>query len=211
MSAPVIPIGARGGPIVGIDLGTTNSLVSVLQGGRPVVLPNGLGQGLTPSAVSIDDRGEVLVGAPALARLAAAPERTATAFKRDMGTERKYTLGPQTFSAPELSALVLKSLRADAEAARTEATAIVDEARRDADEVKRRIEEDGRAESAAMIERARREIGIAKETAVKELYILAAQLTTQAASKVLRREIQPSDHERLIRDAMQELSDLKRN
>lgn len=96
-------------------------------------------------------------------------------------------------------------------AARGEATAIVDEARRDADVVKRRIEEEGRAEANALIERARREIGIAKETAVKELYILAAQLTTQAASKVLRREIQPSDHERLIRDAMQELSDLKRN
>lgn len=96
-------------------------------------------------------------------------------------------------------------------AARGEATAIVDEARRDADVVKRRIEEEGRAEANALIERARREIGIAKETAVKELYILAAQLTTQAASKVLRREIQPSDHERLIRDAMRELSDLKRN
>jgi F-type H+-transporting ATPase subunit b len=96
-------------------------------------------------------------------------------------------------------------------AARGEATAIVDEARRDADVVKRRIEEEGRAEANALIERARREIGIAKETAVKELYVLTAQLTTQAASKVLRREIQPSDHERLIRDAMNELSDLKRN
>lgn len=96
-------------------------------------------------------------------------------------------------------------------AARGEATAIVDEARRDADVVKRRIEEEGRAEANALIERARREIGIAKETAVKELYVLTAQLTTRAASKVLRREIQPSDHERLIRDAMQELSDLKRN
>jgi F-type H+-transporting ATPase subunit b len=96
-------------------------------------------------------------------------------------------------------------------AARGEATAIVDEARRDADVVKRRIEDEARHEANLMLERARREIGIAKETAVKELYILAAQLTTQAASKVLRREIQPSDHERLIRDAMQELSDLKRN
>ena len=96
-------------------------------------------------------------------------------------------------------------------AARGEATAIVDEARRDADEVKRRIEAEARSEANLMLERARREIGIAKETAVKELYILAARLTTQAASKVLRREIQPSDHERLIRDAMQELSDLQRN
>ena len=96
-------------------------------------------------------------------------------------------------------------------AARGEATAIVDEARRDADVVKHRIEEEARSEANLMIERARREIGIAKETAVKELYILAAQLTTKAASKVLRREIQPSDHERLIRDAMQELSDLSGN
>ena len=96
-------------------------------------------------------------------------------------------------------------------AARGEATAIVDEGRRDADEVKRRIEAEARNEANLLIERARREIDIAKETAVKELYILAARLTTQAASKVLRREIQPSDHERLIRDAMQELSDLQRN
>lgn len=96
-------------------------------------------------------------------------------------------------------------------AARSEATAIVDEARRDADAVKRRIEDDARAEAGLVLERARREIGLAKETAVKELYILTAQLTTRAASKVLRREIQPSDHERLIRDAMQELSELKRN
>jgi F-type H+-transporting ATPase subunit b len=96
-------------------------------------------------------------------------------------------------------------------AARGEATAIVDEARRDADVVKRRIEDEARHEANLMLERARREIGIAKETAVKELFVLAARLTTQAASKVLRREIQPSDHERLIRDAMQELSDLKRN
>jgi molecular chaperone HscC len=117
VSASLSVVGGRSGPIVGIDLGTTNSLVSVLQGGRPVVLPNAVGSGLTPSAVSIDDRGEVLVGAPALERLATAPERTATAFKRDMGTDRRYTLGDKTFSAPELSALVLKSLRADAEAA----------------------------------------------------------------------------------------------
>ncbi len=96
-------------------------------------------------------------------------------------------------------------------AARGEATAIVDEARRDADVVKRRIEDEARGEANLMLERAKREIGIAKETAVKELYILTAQLTTRAASKVLRREIQPSDHERLIRDAMQELADLKRN
>ena len=96
-------------------------------------------------------------------------------------------------------------------AARGEATAIVDEGRRDADEVKRRIEAEARNEANLLIERARREIDIAKETAVKELYIQAAQLTTRAASKVLRREIQPSDHERLIRDSMRELSDLKRN
>jgi len=104
-------------PIVGIDLGTTYSLVAVLQNGAPAVIPNALGELLTPSAVSLATDGLVLVGAPARARATTHPARTALAFKRDMGTDRKYTLGDRTFTPPELSALVLSSLKKDAEAA----------------------------------------------------------------------------------------------
>jgi len=94
--------------------------------------------------------------------------------------------------------------------ARHEAASIVEEARRDADVVRRKIEEDARAEAAAAIERARREIGIAQETAVKDLYSLAARLSTQVASRVLAREITAQDHERLIRDAIAEIAEPKR-
>jgi molecular chaperone HscC len=104
-------------PIVGIDLGTTFSLISVLEGERPVVLPNALGERLTPSAVSVSEDGKVLVGAPARARATTHPLRTALSFKRDMGTDKVFTLGPHKFRPPELSALVLSSLRRDAEAA----------------------------------------------------------------------------------------------
>ena len=83
--------------------------------------------------------------------------------------------------------------------ARGEATEIVDEARRDADAVKRRIEEEAREEANRTLERAKREIGIAKETAVKDLYVLASKLSTEVASRILQREIQPSDHDKLIR------------
>jgi F-type H+-transporting ATPase subunit b len=91
-------------------------------------------------------------------------------------------------------------------AARVEATAIVEEARRDADVVKRRIEEEASAEAAKIVERAKREIGLARETAVKELYSLSAKLTTDLAGKILRREINPRDHERLIRESIDKLA-----
>lgn len=91
-------------------------------------------------------------------------------------------------------------------AARSEATAIVEEARRDADTVKRRIEEEANGEAARIVERARREITLAKESAVKELYSLAARLTTEVAGKILRREITPQDHERLIRESIDKLA-----
>jgi molecular chaperone HscC len=103
--------------VVGIDLGTTNSLVAHLQAGQPVVIPNAIGEHLTPSAVSVSDEGDILVGAAALARQATHPERTATAFKRDMGTDRKVRLGDRSFTPQELSALVLRTLRQDAEIA----------------------------------------------------------------------------------------------
>lgn len=95
--------------------------------------------------------------------------------------------------------------------ARGEATAIVDESRRDAEVVKRRIEEETHAEAGRILERAKREIGIAKDTALKELYAASAQLSTELASKVLQREINPQDHERLIRDSIAALAEKKSN
>jgi molecular chaperone HscC len=103
--------------IVGIDLGTTYSLVAVMQAGRPVVLPNALGESLTPSAVSVTEDGSVLVGAAARARATTHPHSTALAFKRDMGLDRVYELGAVKLRPPELSAMVLEALKRDAEAA----------------------------------------------------------------------------------------------
>ncbi|NBD08167.1 Hsp70 family protein [Corallococcus silvisoli] len=104
-------------PILGIDLGTTYSLVAVLRDGRPTVLPNALGEVLTPSAVSFTGAGEVLVGAAAKAQAVLDPTSGAVAFKRDMGTDRQRILSGRGFTPQELSALVLGSLKRDAEAA----------------------------------------------------------------------------------------------
>ncbi|MCM1283364.1 MAG: molecular chaperone HscC [Muribaculaceae bacterium] len=100
--------------IIGIDLGTTNSLVSVYRNGKIEQIPNALGEYLTPSVVSIDGK-EILVGSVAKERLVTHPEDTAAAFKRKMGTEQTIALGNQKFSPQELSAFVLKQLKADAE------------------------------------------------------------------------------------------------
>jgi len=102
--------------IVGIDLGTTNSLVGVFRDGRPQLIPNAVGDLLTPSSVALDEHGHTLVGLPARERAGTRPNGTAQAFKRWMGTEKKLRLGSREFRAEELSALVLKSLKADAEA-----------------------------------------------------------------------------------------------
>src|SRR6185312_12261502 len=77
--------------IVGIDLGTTFSLVAVMRDGRPVVLPNAVGKLLTPSAVSLLDDGAIVVGEAARARASTHPDRTARVWKRDMGSERVWT------------------------------------------------------------------------------------------------------------------------
>ena len=90
--------------------------------------------------------------------------------------------------------------------ARGEATAIVDEGRRDAAVVKQRIEEDARREADKMIERAKREIQIATETATKELYLLSARLATDMAGKVVGRELTSQDHERLIAESLDGLN-----
>lgn len=101
---------------IGIDLGTTNSLICVWQDGEPVLIPNSLGNVVTPSAVSIDEDGSVLIGQAALSRLTTHPDRSASAFKRFLGSHKNFQLGDQKFTATELSALILKSLKADAEA-----------------------------------------------------------------------------------------------
>ena len=102
--------------IVGIDLGTTNSLIAVFRDGRPQLIPNALGDFATPSAVAIDDAGRLITGLAARERAATDPARTAQAFKRMMGTDRTVRLGDRNLRAEELSALVLQSLKADAEA-----------------------------------------------------------------------------------------------
>jgi len=102
--------------IIGIDLGTTNSAAAVWRDGQAVLVPNQLGHLLTPSAVSIGDDGEVITGLAARERMASHPDLTATAFKRYMGTRRTARLGKRSFTPEELSALVLRSLKADAEA-----------------------------------------------------------------------------------------------
>ncbi|MEJ1157702.1 Hsp70 family protein [Prosthecomicrobium sp. N25] len=101
--------------IVGIDLGTTNSLVAVWSADGPRLIPNAHGDVLTPSVVSIAD-GEVLVGRPAAERLIARPTSTVAAFKRWMGTDKLTRLDGRPYRAEELSALVLGALRRDAEA-----------------------------------------------------------------------------------------------
>lgn len=101
--------------IIGIDLGTTNSLVAYFDGSKPVLIPNRLGEYLTPSVVSIDNDGTVLVGKTAKERAMLTPFCSASVFKRAMGTDKKFTLSGREFTAVELSSLVLRSLKQDAE------------------------------------------------------------------------------------------------
>ena len=103
--------------IVGIDLGTTHSLVGRYGAHGPELFPNALGALLTPSVVSLDDDGNVLVGAAARDRLITHPQSSIATFKRWMGTARETRLGKHQFRPEDLSALILKSLIADAEAA----------------------------------------------------------------------------------------------
>ncbi len=101
--------------LIGIDLGTTNSLVACFRDGKPEIIPNRLGKHLTPSVVSVDEEGKVYVGETAMERGFLHPLETAKVFKRSMGTEKTFQLGSRTFRAEELSSLVLRSLKEDAE------------------------------------------------------------------------------------------------
>jgi len=102
--------------IIAIDLGTTNSLVAVWRNGKPEIIPNALNENLTPSCVGLDDDGSMLIGKAAQERLQTHPALTTSLFKRYMGSERKIALGHQGFRPEELSSLVLRALKADAEA-----------------------------------------------------------------------------------------------
>ncbi|WP_444910113.1 Hsp70 family protein [Microbulbifer sp. TRSA005] len=102
--------------IIGIDLGTTNSACGVLTEDGVKLIPNRLGEALTPSVVGLDDTGKLVVGKTAKERLINHSDTTVAAFKRLMGTDHKVKLGRQQFTATELSALVLRSLKEDAEA-----------------------------------------------------------------------------------------------
>ena len=103
--------------IVGIDLGTTNSLISCFRDGKSELIQNAHGELLTPSVVSVLENGEIIVGQAAKERLYTHPHMTAAAFKRFIGTKKQYAIGKHKFTPVELSSLVLKSLKADAEAA----------------------------------------------------------------------------------------------
>lgn len=102
--------------IIGIDLGTTNSAAAVWRDGEAVLIPNSLGDLLTPSAVSLGDKDEVITGLAARERQSTHADRTATGFKRYIGTDRSARLGRKDFRAEDLSAFILSSLKADAEA-----------------------------------------------------------------------------------------------
>lgn len=101
--------------IIGIDLGTTNSLVSVWKDGKATIIPNSLGNNFTPSIVSIDEDNSILVGEVAKERLITHPNLTVSNFKRFMGTDKEFNLGSHVLSATDLSSLILKSLKRDAE------------------------------------------------------------------------------------------------
>lgn len=102
--------------IVGIDLGTTHSLIACWKDGAPQLIPNSLGSVLTPSCVSLDEDGTVLIGQAAKERLQSHPDRSAALFKRNMGSAREIKLGRRVFRPEDLSALILRALKEDAEA-----------------------------------------------------------------------------------------------
>lgn len=101
--------------IVGIDLGTTNSLVGVYKDGQVKLIPNAFGDFLTPSVVALDDNNEVIVGKAAKERLVTHPDKTVAQFKRFMGTSHKILLGNSTYTAEELSSFIIRKLVDDAE------------------------------------------------------------------------------------------------
>ncbi|HHW10058.1 MAG TPA: molecular chaperone DnaK [Firmicutes bacterium] len=102
--------------IIGIDLGTTNSVVAVMEGGEPVIIPNAEGSRLTPSVVGFTKEGERVVGQVAKRQAISNPDRTIVSIKRHMGTEYKVNIDGRYYTPPEISAMILQKLKQDAEA-----------------------------------------------------------------------------------------------
>lgn len=102
--------------VIGIDLGTTNSCVAVMEGGEPIVIPNPEGNRTTPSVVAFSKTAERLVGQVAKRQSITNPERTVISIKRDMGTDRKVKIDEKQYTPQEISAMILQKLKADAEA-----------------------------------------------------------------------------------------------
>lgn len=102
--------------IIGIDLGTTNSLAAYFTEDGPKIIPNRLGKNLTPSIVSVDENDQIFVGETAKERSILYPDKSAKVFKRNMGSNKKYKLGNKEFMAEELSSFILRYLKEDAEA-----------------------------------------------------------------------------------------------
>ncbi len=102
--------------IIGIDLGTTNSCVAVIEGGEAVVIPNAEGARTTPSVVAFKKDGERIVGRVAKQQAVSAPDRTIASIKRDMGTDKKVTIDGKAYTPQEISAMILQKLKQDAEA-----------------------------------------------------------------------------------------------
>ncbi|MBP1763787.1 MAG: dnaK 3 [Firmicutes bacterium] len=102
--------------VIGIDLGTTNSVVAVMEGGEPVVIPNAEGSRLTPSVVGFSKTGERLVGQLAKRQAVSNPDRTISSIKRHMGTDYKVAIDEKAYNPQEISAMILQKLKQDAEA-----------------------------------------------------------------------------------------------
>ena len=101
--------------VIGIDLGTTNSAVAVMEGGESVIVPNSEGNRTTPSIVAFTKDGERLVGETAKRQAITNPDRTITSIKREMGTEYKVNIDGKDYSPEEISAMILQKLKADTE------------------------------------------------------------------------------------------------
>src|SRR5690606_1901221 len=102
--------------VIGIDLGTTNSVVAVVEGGEPVVIPNSEGSRTTPSLVAFTKDGERLVGHAAKRQAVLNPDRTIISIKRKMGTNHKVRIDEKEYTPQEISAMILQKLKAEAEA-----------------------------------------------------------------------------------------------
>lgn len=103
------------GKIIGIDLGTTNSCVSVVENGQPVIIPNRAGGQTTPSVVAFTKNGERLVGSAAIRQLVTNPDRTIRSIKRHMGSEWKMKVDGTDYKPQTISAMILRQLKQDAE------------------------------------------------------------------------------------------------